>query len=71
MAGSQRPPDRRGSPASVFAADERPSLLALADLGVALPADSETNACGWDGWPVDHAAVLDGLIGIDPLFASG
>jgi hypothetical protein len=75
-AGAREWRDRDGrpiaeAPAPLFAADERPSLLALADLGVALPADSETNACGWDGWPVDHAALLDGLIGIDPLFASG
>jgi hypothetical protein len=57
-------------PSPGLAADQRPSLLALGERGVALPLDVSVNACGWDGDPVDYEAIFDVLSCVDPLFAS-
>jgi hypothetical protein len=51
-------------------AHQTPSLLALAERGIALPLDANVNTCGWDGDPVDYEAVFDTLVCVDPLFAS-
>ncbi len=57
-------------PSPGLVAHQTPSLLALAERGIALPLDANVNACGWDGDPVDYEAVFDTLVCVDPLFAS-